>query len=52
MADEKRNPDQQQGGNEGPDRRRQRDRKPGSGGAMESPGSTPTRREDDRDEQE
>jgi hypothetical protein len=52
MADDKRNRgDQQQGGNEGTDRQRQRDRKPG-GGSMESPESTPTRREDEPEQQQ
>jgi hypothetical protein len=53
MADDKRNRgDQQQGGNQDRDRQRQRDRKP-SGGSMDSPGSgSPTRRDDEPEQQE
>ena len=52
MPDDKRNrPDQQPGGDQGPDRQRNRDRKPG-GGSMESPESTRTRREDEQEPQE
>lgn len=55
MADDKRNrPDQQQGGNQGPDRQRggTKDRKPGSGGGMEAPGSGRARRDDEEEPQE
>jgi hypothetical protein len=52
MADEKRNREQPQGGNQDRDRQRQRDRKP-SGGNIESPGSGGRpRREEDPEQQE
>jgi hypothetical protein len=52
MADDKRNRDQQQGGNESStDRQRNKDRKPGSG-SMESPESTGTRRKENEEPQE
>lgn len=51
MADDKRNREQPSGGDQKQDRQRNRDRKPG-GGSMESPESTPTRREDEQTPQE
>ena len=52
MADDKRNRgDQQQGGTQGTDRQRDKDRKPG-GGSMESPGSTRTQKKEDEEQQE
>jgi hypothetical protein len=52
MADDKRNREQQSGsGDQRQDRQRNRDRKP-SRGSMESPESTPTRREDEQEPQE
>jgi hypothetical protein len=53
MADDKRNRGDQQptGGDQGTDRQRNKDRKPGSG-SMESPESTRTRREDEQEPQE
>ena len=52
MADDKRNRgDQQHGGNQGPDRQRNRDRKPGSG-SMESPGEPRRAAEDEEEPQE
>jgi len=52
MADDKRNRgDQPQGDNQGQDRQRSRDRKPGSG-SIESPESPPTRREEEKEPQE
>jgi hypothetical protein len=50
MADDKRDRDQQQGGNQGPDRQRGgKDRRPGG---TESPGSGRARREDEEERQE
>ena len=50
MPDDKRNrPEQPQSGNQGPDRDRSRDRKPGG---TESPGSGRARREDEEEPQE
>jgi len=53
MADDKRNRGDQQppAGDQGPDRQRNRDRKPG-GGSIESPESTRPRREDEQEPQE
>jgi len=53
MADDKRNRgDQQPGGNQRTERQRNRDRQPGSGGgAMETPRSTGTRREEDEEQE-
>ena len=51
MAEDKRNRDQEQGGNQSSQDRKRRDRKP-SGGSMESPDSSRTRREDEEEPQE
>jgi hypothetical protein len=52
MPDDKRNrTDRQPGGEPGTERQRNRDRKP-SGGSMESPESTRTRKEDEQESQE
>lgn len=51
MADDKRTREQQSGGDESQDRQRNRNRKP-SAGSMESPESTPTRRQDEQEPQE
>jgi hypothetical protein len=48
MADDKPKRDQQSGGDQSQDRQRNRNRKP-SAGSMESPQSTPTRREDEQE---
>ena len=52
MAEDKRNRgDQPPGGNEGQDRDRRRDRKPG-GGNMETPGSGRNPKQDEQEQQE
>jgi hypothetical protein len=51
MADEKREREQQPGGEQRPERQRSRNRKP-IAGSMESPKSTPTLREDEQEPQE
>jgi hypothetical protein len=51
MADEKRNrPDQQQSDNQ-PNRQRDKERRPGGGGSIESPDSDRPRREDENEPQ-
>jgi hypothetical protein len=51
MAEDKRNRDQEQGGNQGQDRDRRKDRKPGSGN-METPGSGRNPQQDEDQPQE